>query len=116
MPQRLRATSQWWRPSFQTPRSRYRRKTFPQLVHPCGLANGTHTPTWKGCERTRSTASKRVSSAGILCGYLGNEMIAAPIVAYDCVGANPAPADTGEVFDCSILAMPSPVSRRSQEC
>jgi hypothetical protein len=42
----------------------------------------------------------------ILCGYLGDELIAAPIEAlYDWVGANPAPADTGEVFDCSILAI-----------
>ena len=42
----------------------------------------------------------------ILCGYLGDEMIAAPIEAlYDWVSANPAPAETGEVFDCSILAI-----------
>ena len=42
----------------------------------------------------------------ILCGYLGDEMIAAPIEAlYDWVRANPAPAETGEVFDCSILAI-----------
>ena len=42
----------------------------------------------------------------ILCGYLGDEMIAAPIEAlYEWVKANPAPAETGEVFDCSILAI-----------
>ncbi len=42
----------------------------------------------------------------ILCGYLGDEMIAAPIAAlYDWVSANPAPAETGEAFDCSILAI-----------
>src|SRR5688572_1539957 len=42
----------------------------------------------------------------ILCGYLGDEMIAAPIEAlYDWVTANPAPAESGEVFDCSILAI-----------
>jgi hypothetical protein len=42
----------------------------------------------------------------ILCGYLGDELIAAPIDAlYDWVGANPAPSQTGEVFDCSILAI-----------
>jgi len=42
----------------------------------------------------------------ILCGYLGDDMIAAPIqVLYDWVGQNPAPAETGEVFDCSILAI-----------
>jgi hypothetical protein len=40
----------------------------------------------------------------ILCGYLGDQKIAAPIEAlYDWVSANPAPADTGELFDCSIL-------------
>lgn len=42
----------------------------------------------------------------ILCGYLGDEMIAAPIEGfYDWINANPAPAETGEVFSCSILAM-----------
>ena len=42
----------------------------------------------------------------ILCGYLGDEMIAAPIEGlYDWVGSNPAPATTGEVFDCSILSI-----------
>src|SRR5687767_10036718 len=42
----------------------------------------------------------------ILCGYLGDEVIAAPIEAlYDWVAANPAPAETGELFDCSILAI-----------
>ena len=42
----------------------------------------------------------------ILCGYLGDEMIAAPIEGlYDWVNSNPAPAATGEVFGCSILAV-----------
>lgn len=42
----------------------------------------------------------------ILCGYLGDDMIAAPIEGlYDWVNANPAPAATGEVFGCSILAI-----------
>jgi Putative lumazine-binding len=42
----------------------------------------------------------------ILCGYLGDEMIAAPIEGlYDWVNSNPAPAETGDVFDCSILAI-----------
>ena len=42
----------------------------------------------------------------ILCGYLGDEMIAAPIEGlYDWVDSNPAPATTGEVFDCSILSI-----------
>lgn len=42
----------------------------------------------------------------ILCGYLGDEMIAAPIEGlYDWVQSNPAPAETGENFDCLILAI-----------
>lgn len=40
----------------------------------------------------------------ILCGYLGDELIAAPIVAlYEWAEANPAPSVTGEPFDCVIL-------------
>ena len=42
----------------------------------------------------------------ILCGYLGDEMIAEPIEGlYEWVQSNPAPAETGEVFDCLILAI-----------
>lgn len=42
----------------------------------------------------------------ILCGYLGDEMIAAPIEGlYEWVQSNPAPAEAGEVFDCLILAI-----------
>jgi hypothetical protein len=42
----------------------------------------------------------------ILCGYLGDEMIAAPIQGlYDWVSANPAPAKTGEPFGCLILTI-----------
>jgi hypothetical protein len=42
----------------------------------------------------------------ILCGYLGDEKIAAPIEAlYDWVKSNPAPAQTGEAFGCSILTI-----------
>jgi putative lumazine-binding protein len=42
----------------------------------------------------------------ILCGYLGDEMIAAPIEGlYDWVNSNPAPAQTGEGFDCSTLSI-----------
>ena len=42
----------------------------------------------------------------ILCGYLGDEMIAAPIEGlYDWVNANAAPSETGDVFSCSILAI-----------
>ena len=42
----------------------------------------------------------------ILCGYLGDEMIAAPIEGlYDWVSGNPAPAKTGEAFGCTILTI-----------
>src|SRR5215471_12751543 len=42
----------------------------------------------------------------ILCGYLGDEKIAAPIEGlYDWVSSNPAPAETGEAFGCAILAI-----------
>lgn len=42
----------------------------------------------------------------ILCGYLGDERIAAPIQGlYDWVASNPAPAKSGAVFDCTILAI-----------
>jgi hypothetical protein len=42
----------------------------------------------------------------ILCGYLGEEMIAAPIEGlYDWVNSNPAPAETGEIFSCSTLVI-----------
>lgn len=42
----------------------------------------------------------------ILCGYLGDEMVAAPIQGlYDWVAANPAPAETGAPFSCVILAI-----------
>ena len=42
----------------------------------------------------------------ILCGYLGDEMIAAPIEGlYDWVNSNPAPVETGEIFSCSTLVI-----------
>jgi len=42
----------------------------------------------------------------ILCGYLGDEMIAAPIEGlYDWVASNPAPSETGESFGCAVLAI-----------
>jgi hypothetical protein len=42
----------------------------------------------------------------ILCGYLGDEMIAAPIDGlFDWVNSNPAPATTGEAFDCEVLSL-----------
>jgi len=40
----------------------------------------------------------------ILCGYLGDDLIADPIAAlYDWAQANPAPAATGDPFACEIL-------------
>ena len=42
----------------------------------------------------------------ILCGYLGDEMIAAPIEGlYDWVASNPAPSETGEIFGCAVVAI-----------
>jgi hypothetical protein len=50
------------------------------------------------------TLKRAFHEQAILCGYLGDELIAAPIAAlYDWVGANPAPAATGELFDCEVL-------------
>ena len=45
---------------------------------------------------------KAFHELAILCGYLGDEMIAAPIEGlYDWVGSNPAP----ETYNCSILGI-----------
>lgn len=42
----------------------------------------------------------------ILCGYLGDDLIAGPIGAlYDWARANPAPAATGDPFACEILGI-----------
>ncbi len=50
------------------------------------------------------TLKRGFHEQAILCGYLGDELIAAPIAAlYDWVGANPAPAATGAPFDCVVL-------------
>ncbi len=52
------------------------------------------------------TLKKGFHQLAILCGHLGDEMIAAPIEGlYEWVNSNPAPAKTGEVFDCSILSI-----------
>ncbi len=55
----------------------------------------------------------------ILCGYLGDEMIAAPIEGlYDWVNSNPAPVTTGEAFDCVSFVVrdhrPSSVGKSSR--
>ena len=50
------------------------------------------------------TLKRGFHEQAILCGYLGDELIAAPIAGlYAWVEANPAPAATGEPFDCEIL-------------
>lgn len=50
------------------------------------------------------TLKEAFHEQAILCGYLGDELIAAPIVAlYDWVGGNPAPAVSGEPFNCEVL-------------
>ena len=52
------------------------------------------------------TLKKAFHEQAILCGYLGDELIAAPIVAlYDWVGGNPAPAASGGPFNCEVLEM-----------
>lgn len=49
---------------------------------------------------------KAFHSQAILCGYLGDELIATPIEGlYEWVEANPAPSATGEIFECAILAI-----------
>ena len=57
---------------------------------------------YSGGMRTADTETleKAFHDQAILCGYLGDELIAAPIQAlYDWVGSNPAP----EGYECSIL-------------
>ena len=49
------------------------------------------------------TLKEAFHEQAILCGYLGDELIAAPIVAlYDWVAGNPAPATSGEPFNCEV--------------
>ena len=52
------------------------------------------------------TLKRAFHEQAILCGYLGDELIAAPIGAlYDWVGANPAPAATGDPYSCEVLGI-----------
>jgi len=52
------------------------------------------------------TLKRGFHEQAILCGYLGDDLIAAPIAAlYDWVGSNPAPAVTGDAFNCEVLAI-----------
>ena len=53
-----------------------------------------------------ATMKQGFHEQAILCGYLGDDLIAAPIAAlYEWAEANPAPNVTGERFECEILAI-----------
>jgi hypothetical protein len=50
------------------------------------------------------TLAQAFHAQAILCGYLGDDLIAGPIAElYAYVESNPAPAVTGEPFACEIL-------------
>ena len=50
------------------------------------------------------TLKRAFHHLAILCGYLGDDLIAGPIAAlYDWVEANPGPAATGDPYRCEIL-------------
>jgi hypothetical protein len=50
------------------------------------------------------TLQRGFHQQAILCGYLGDDLIAGPIVElYGWVQANPAPAATGDPFKCEVL-------------
>ena len=52
------------------------------------------------------TLKRGFHEQAILCGYLGDDLIAGPIAAlYDWVAANPAPAATGDPFSCETLGI-----------
>jgi hypothetical protein len=52
------------------------------------------------------TLKRGFHEQAILCGYLGDDLIAGPIaVLYDWVAANPAPAATGDAFSCETLGV-----------
>jgi hypothetical protein len=52
------------------------------------------------------TLKRGFHEQAILCGYLGDDLIAGPIAElYDWVAANPAPATTGDAFSCETLGM-----------
>lgn len=51
-----------------------------------------------------ATLKSAFHDLAILCGYLGDDLIAGPIAAlYDWVEANPGPATTGDPYSCEIL-------------
>jgi hypothetical protein len=50
------------------------------------------------------TLKRAFHELAILCGYLGDDLIAGPIaLLYGWVEANPAPASTGDPYGCDIL-------------
>src|SRR5262245_61788407 len=50
------------------------------------------------------TLKRGFHEQAILCGYLGDQLIAAPIAElYAWVSSNPAPAATGDPFACEVL-------------
>jgi hypothetical protein len=52
------------------------------------------------------TLKRGFHDQAILCGYLGDHLIAGPIVElYDWVASNPAPAATGAPFSCETLGI-----------
>jgi hypothetical protein len=52
------------------------------------------------------TLKRGFHEQAILCGYLGDDLIAGPIVElYDWVAANPAPASPGDPFSCETLGI-----------
>ena len=55
---------------------------------------------------TVETLRRGFHAQAILCGYLGDDLIAGPIAElYAWVDANPSPAATGEPFGCEILSI-----------
>jgi protease I len=52
------------------------------------------------------TLKRGFHEQAILCGYLGDQLIAAPIAElYAWIATNPAPAATGDPFACDILGI-----------
>jgi hypothetical protein len=52
------------------------------------------------------TLKRAFHEQAILCGYLGDDLIAGPIAElYNWVAANPAPAATGDPFSCETLGI-----------
>ena len=52
------------------------------------------------------TLKRGFHEQAILCGYLGDDLIAGPIVElYNWVASNPAPAATGDAFSCETLGI-----------